>query len=423
MHNRFIPYEESLCLSYFQEPTHIYAYITYRSLMHPDTEKAIEKAIDTRIVSLKLEEQREVAKRYNDEAIAQDKKPRTRLARIYALRKLTEFTEKPFEDVSKDDLIAFSKHLSEKHSKNTKFTIEAQVKHFYKWLEGDDEEYPKKVRWMKVKKDGNHLTHEDILTHQEIRDLVKACDHLRDRAMLMVLWESGARASELLRMKVGSVHRDKFGTFVTLKGKTGIREVRLIKSEPYLKLWLNHHPFLDDKKSPLWIWRKPRHDQYEGIGAGRLRVVVYRARDRAKLQKKVWPHLFRHTRLTELAKRYTEAELRLIAGWETDSKMPGVYVHLSGRDIKERMAVREGLKEEEAEEEISPLKPWICVLCNSENPATHIICWHCGETPDRSELLISSLEGRIDKQVEEKTFQNMMKVMATLKERGYLDRD
>jgi len=275
----------------------------------------VEKAIDTRIASLGLEEQREVAKRYNDEAIAQDKKPRTRLARIYALKKLAVFTEKPFEDVSKDDLIAFSKRLSEKYSKNTKFTIEAQVKHFYKWLEGDDEEYPKKVRWMKVKKDGNHLTHEDILTHQEIRDLVKACDHLRDRAMLMVLWESGARASELLRMKVGSVHRDKFGTFVTLKGKTGIREVRLIKSEPYLKLWLNHHPFPDDKNSPLWIWRKPRHDQYEGIGAGRWRVVIYSARKGAKLQKKVWPHLFRHTRLTELAKRYTEAELRLFAGW------------------------------------------------------------------------------------------------------------
>ncbi len=78
-----------------------------------------------------------------------------------------------------------------------------------------------------------------------------------------------------------------------------------------------------------------------------MRVVIYSARKGAKLQKKVWPHLFRHTRLTELAKRYTEAELRLIAGWETDSKMPGVYVHLSGRDIKDRMAVREGLKEED----------------------------------------------------------------------------
>jgi len=38
--------------------------------------------------------------------------------------------------------------------------------------------------------------------------------------------------------------------------------------------------------------------------------------------------------MTQLARVLTEQELKIVAGWSMTSKMPAVYVHLSGRDAE-----------------------------------------------------------------------------------------
>jgi integrase len=53
----------------------------------------------------------------------------------------------------------------------------------------------------------------------------------------------------------------------------------------------------------------------------------------ASIEKRVHPHLFRHTRLTELAKDFTKSELKVIVG---------IYVHLSGGDIEKKMLEKHG---------------------------------------------------------------------------------
>lgn len=45
------------------------------------------------------------------------------------------------------------------------------------------------------------------------------------------------------------------------------------------------------------------------------------------------PHNFRHSRATYLANFLTEAQMKEYFGWQQDSKMAGVHVHLSGRDV------------------------------------------------------------------------------------------
>jgi hypothetical protein len=111
---------------------------------------------------------------------------------------------------------------------------------------------------------------------------------------------------------------------------------------------------------------------------------------RAKVQKKINPHSFRHARATYLASRFTEQQLKVFFGWTRSSDMASVYVHLSGKDVDDALLDTYGIKKDLDENRISSLKPLICFMCNTQNEATNKFCKLCGAVLDeklKNELL------------------------------------
>ncbi|HDJ26014.1 MAG TPA: site-specific integrase [Candidatus Bathyarchaeota archaeon] len=178
---------------------------------------------------------------------------------------------------------------------------------------------------------GEHLR-DKILRPEELRALMEACEHPRDRAIIAVLAETGLRIGELLSLRMRDVEELEDGAYrLRVRGKTGLRTVVAIRSAPFLSEWLEVHPLKGEADAPLWttIRGKPRP----------LRPKAFREhlRDlarRAGLKRNVHPHMLRHTRFTQLARVLTEQELKVVAGWSKASRMAGVYVHLSGRDAE-----------------------------------------------------------------------------------------
>jgi hypothetical protein len=90
--------------------------------------------------------------------------------------------------------------------------------------------------------------------------------------------------------------------------------------------------------------------------------------------RKLYPHLFRHSRLTELARgKFNEAQIRKFAGWSADSTMAKIYFHLNDEDIKNIMtdSVVETPKPK-------PKEPKMCKICDTENRQENLFCWKCG---------------------------------------------
>jgi integrase len=299
------------------------------------------------------------------------------------LMNLRRLLGKSFKDVTREDIERVLADLSSKKSTRGKKYADLTInnyrialKRFYKWLLGDDEEYPELVRWVKTTPKHNQLPRESLLSNEDIETLVRACDNPRDRAIVLVLAESGVRAGELLSLRVGDVRPDQYGMIITVSGKTGDRAVRLIASAPAVATWLDHHPKRDDPTATLWVNIGTKFKGTALTCAG-LSGIIRRLKASSGIKKRVHPHGFRHTAATRLARLLTEAEMKSYLGWVPGSDMASVYVHLSSRDVDKSLLRIHGLitEDEDKERKFTATK---CPRCNSMNSPGTSFCAKCG---------------------------------------------
>lgn len=292
---------------------------------------------------------------------------------------------KPYEEITAEDLIEWQRALPSCRiakgnggtlSDRTVDSYKGYVRSFLRWVHNGEDleaERPKCTAAIKRRPQKTELRKE-ILSPEEVRRIVDACDSQRDRAMIFAGYESGTRAGELLSLRLRDVAPDRYGAVVIVKGKTGERRIRLVQSAPDMQLWLNIHPRKESADAPLW---PTRHDKTNPITGVHFHRLLRKYSDRADVKKKVHPHLLRHSRATHLANVLTEAQMREFFGWTKNSDMPSVYVHLSGRDIDRTLLRYYGIVEEKSEGLEEPLRPMRCPRCGIENPAGFEYCGRC----------------------------------------------
>lgn len=92
----------------------------------------------------------------------------------------------------------------------------------------------------------------EILTKSEVRKMIEAADHPRNKALIAILYEGGLRIGELANLKVKNVEFDEYGAAVRVRGKTGERRVRIVSSASLVAKWLEIHPRREDEEASLW---------------------------------------------------------------------------------------------------------------------------------------------------------------------------
>lgn len=263
----------------------------------------------------------------------------------------------------------------------TKHFYKVIMRRFYKWQKGTKgkNKYPPIVDWIKVgvSRSEKKLPAEgDLLTEEDVQKLLSLASHPRDKALVSMLWESGARIGEIGNLQLKHVVFDKYGIVISVKGKTGSRKIRLISSVPYISTWLNNHPHKEDGSAPLWI-NVGTTNHHKVMSYGTMRMLLYRLFEKAKINKKCNPHLFRHSRATFMANHLTEFQMNQYFGWIQGSDMPSTYVHMSGREVDNAILKMNGLEigEEKKENKILPRK---CPRCDTINAYDSKHCNKCG---------------------------------------------
>jgi len=292
------------------------------------------------------------------------------------LKKMAIMAEFDFNDADEEDLKNLIEKVQQRDiSDRTVVNYKGALKRFYKWY--NDGEYPEFVEWINTTYNNrNNTLPEDILTEDDVFDLIDSAKTSRDKAIIALLWETGARIGELIDLKVKDLRDHKNGYQVVINGKTGSRRIPLISSVPYLNNWLNDHP---DRSRESYLWSKIRGGSGdERISYRYLRKMLEKTKDRIDFEKPVNPHHFRHSRATYLANRFTEAQLCEWFGWVQGSDVPAKYVHMSGRDIDGAYARLHGMEEEEEKEE-AKMAPEECPRCETKVEPKADFCYQCGQ--------------------------------------------
>jgi integrase len=293
---------------------------------------------------------------------------------VIYLSKILSLVEKRFEEFTKDDVRKVLAHYQTlvnrgERSKSSVFEAKKTLKKFFKWL-GRGE----LVNWFSVGNVESNISPSDLITQEEFEAMMRACFNSRDRALLSLLYETGARIGEIGAMRVKDVMFDEYGAVIWLpRSKTQRRKLRVVYSSRYLAEWLSDHPLKDDPEAPLWIklsgkkYMQPM--EYKDI-QWQLKKIT----KRAGIKKRIYSHLFRHTRATRLLQQVSEAVGAKYMGWVPGTKMVKVYIHLADQDVERAILEMHGIKPAEDKD----IKVIQCPRCSFVNPGGSKFCSRCG---------------------------------------------
>ena len=170
-----------------------------------------------------------------------------------------------------------------------------------------------------------------ILSREEVARLIDASSSLFERALLMVLYGTGMRRSEIARLKLADIDSQRMVIHV-VNGKGGKdRDLPL-------------SPTLLETLRALWRWLKPRvylfpsrmhRDREQPITDKIVWRACAEAAKRAGIRKRVTPHLVRHSWATHLLEAGTDLRsIQLLLGHE-DLEVTARYLHLSQQHLQQ----------------------------------------------------------------------------------------
>lgn len=296
-----------------------------------------------------------------------------------------QFITVPWNKCTIDDVREGMTRLSEsKYAQNTQHDYWKDLKPYVKWLNKKqiisiDLDDLKEISGAGINTESHSAS--DLLSVDEIEQMIRASGSTRNRAIVSLLFESAARIYELARLQ----WRDIDFTTPSLiqleiyDSKTDKkRNVPLIKNVAYLGAWRNEYkgftgrdPTLDDY---VFVDESGQMMRYPAI-----RQVVVRSAVRAGLNgKRVHPHLLRASAITQFIREgYRESTVREIAWGNQGTDMFKHYLKLSSEDINREFRQKAGIETVEDQKD-KPRVPVICPHCSSSNPPSAKFCLQCG---------------------------------------------
>jgi len=219
----------------------------------------------------------------------------------------------PFERCT---VLAYLGEVNGRCSRATLATYWKALKSFFAWCddEGLAENPLAQMKPPRLSPDENERD-APAYTEADREALLAAWPHwtwlgLRNRALILTLWETPLRAAELCGLLVAALDWETLTVGVT--GKAGVKyaPVMTVEQAAAIHRYLRERPYVSDL---LWL-----SDQGEPMTPRALALMLKRAARRAGIAKPVYPHAFRHNfRARAAMAGMTDVELAAMMGHRT----------------------------------------------------------------------------------------------------------
>jgi len=238
-------------------------------------------------------------------------------AKNYAffVEKFLKHSGKNAEEVNQMDAKNYLAGLYDSKSKNTIMLAAAALKFFF------IEIIKKEFSQIRVPKKEKRLP--EVLTKDEVRNLIKACDNIKSRLIVSLLYSSGLRVSELVNLKVNNVNFSEKTGWV--RGGKGGKDRMFVLSEGLCK---DLQEYLKDKTYQyVFSFDKP-------LTTRNIQKIIYGLRSKSGIQKKITPHTLRHSFATHVLEQGTDIRIIQAMLGHSSLNTTQLYTHISGEQIK-----------------------------------------------------------------------------------------
>ncbi|RHP21883.1 MULTISPECIES: site-specific tyrosine recombinase/integron integrase [Clostridia] len=173
--------------------------------------------------------------------------------------------------------------------KTTVDNIRRNISSFFSWLE--EEDYILKSPMRRIHKIKTQKTVKNIISDEEIEKLRDNCKNIRDTAMIDLLYSTGIRVGELVKLNIEDIDFSERECVVFGKGDKERRVYFDAKSKIHLKNYIESRK---DNNPALFVTLNAPYDRLKISG------VEIRIRELGRMLnlEKVHPHKFRRTMAT-----------------------------------------------------------------------------------------------------------------------------
>ncbi len=167
-----------------------------------------------------------------------------------------------------------------------------------------------------------------VLSENEVRAFLSALKNPKHRAIAFVLYSGGLRVSEAARLKIGDID-SKRGQIHVRQGKG--RKDRYVMLSPLVLQVLREYARIEQPRD--WLFpaahRRDRH-----ITPRTIQMEVARAARSAGIQKRVTPHMLRHSFATHLLEAGTDLRYIQELLGHTKINTTVIYTHVAKRHAR-----------------------------------------------------------------------------------------
>jgi integrase/recombinase XerD len=160
-----------------------------------------------------------------------------------------------------------------------------------------------------------------VLSVDEVQKMFSACENLKHKVILALLYSCGLRVSELINLKWSNIDRSRMIINIILaKGKKDRQVMLTPELLPLLeKYYLEYKP-------KEYVLNGQTNIQYTDRSVGE---VVKQLASKAGISKRVYTHLIRHCSFTHMVEEGVDINLIQKLAGHSNVKTTNIYLHIS----------------------------------------------------------------------------------------------
>jgi len=166
-----------------------------------------------------------------------------------------------------------------------------------------------------------------VLSVEEARALIEETRTPAERALVMVLYSSGLRVSEVARLRREDIDPDR-GLIRVRAGKGRKDRYTLLSDRAAEELRIHSRFHSDDVP---WVFPGGQEGQHLNVRS--IQKTVARIGRRAGIRKNVTPHVLRHSFATHLLETGTDIRIIQELLGHASTKTTQIYTHVSRKDL------------------------------------------------------------------------------------------